>query len=54
MPNPIPGGYAELGAIYFQLRATETLQARGANYVFDLDIRDYNIWLMEELMNEPK
>src|SRR5436309_9237397 len=41
-------GYAELGLLYIQLKAAESLQSRGADYVFDLDIRDYNLWILEE------
>jgi hypothetical protein len=41
-------GYAEPGAVYFQLKATESLNAVGRHYVFDLDIRDYNLWRREE------
>jgi len=32
-----------------QLKAGETLEAVGADYVFDLDIRDYNLWMIEEM-----
>jgi hypothetical protein len=42
-------GYAEPGAVYFQLKAMETLDESGTNYLFDLDIRDYNLWVREEL-----
>jgi hypothetical protein len=42
-------GYAEPGAFYFQLKATETLDDSGADYLFDLDIRDYNLWVREGL-----
>src|ERR1043165_7870164 len=41
-------GYAEPGAIYFQLKAMETLQEHGRDYVYDLDIRDYHLWLREK------
>jgi hypothetical protein len=40
-------GYAEPGAAYFQLKAMETLTARGTDCVFDLDLRDDNWWLRE-------
>jgi hypothetical protein len=33
----------------FQLKAAETLQPVGSDYVFDLDIRDYNVWLVEKM-----
>jgi hypothetical protein len=42
-------GYLEPGSCYIQLKAAETLQAVGSEYVFDLDIRDYNLWLLEEM-----
>src|SRR5215831_4352439 len=42
-------GYLEPGSVYIQLKAAETLQAVGSDYFFDLDIRDYNLWLMEEM-----
>jgi hypothetical protein len=41
-------GYAEPGAVFFQLKAMETLNESGTNYVYDLDIRDYNLWMREE------
>ncbi|HVS38600.1 MAG TPA: DUF4365 domain-containing protein [Gemmataceae bacterium] len=41
-------GYAEPGAVYFQLKAMETLEESGTTYLFDLDIRDYNLWVREE------
>jgi hypothetical protein len=40
-------GYAEPGLVSLQLKAAETLPAVGPNYVFDLDIRDYNLWMLE-------
>jgi Domain of unknown function (DUF4365) len=42
-------GYLEPGSVYIQLKAAETLQAVGLDYVFDLDVRDYNLWLLEEM-----
>lgn len=42
-----PSGYLEPGAIYLQLKAAEQLQCRGPNYVFDVDVRDYNLWIRE-------
>src|SRR6516164_3907264 len=41
-------GYAEPGLVSLQLKATEQLRAVKAHYVFDLDIRDYNLWMVEE------
>jgi hypothetical protein len=42
-------GYAEPGLVRLQLKAAETLKAVRSSYVFDLDIRDYNLWMVEEL-----
>src|SRR5262245_45580182 len=42
-------GYLEPGLVYFQLKAMERLEKRGANYVYDLDIRDYNLWVREKM-----
>src|SRR5262245_7924751 len=39
-------GYAEPGMAFLQLKAAETLTRSGAHYVFDLDIRDYNLWML--------
>lgn len=36
-------GYIEPGSMFSQLKAAESLKAIGTNYVFDLDIRDYNL-----------
>src|SRR5262245_44692073 len=40
-------GYVEPGLVCLQLKAAETLQTVGSDYVFDLDIRDYNLWMLE-------
>src|SRR5271168_613089 len=42
-------GYPEPGLIYFQFKAMETLGESGNDYVYDLDIRDYNLWILEEM-----
>jgi hypothetical protein len=42
-------GYAEPGAIYFQLKAMEVLDMSGTYCLFDMDVRDYNLWKREEL-----
>ena len=42
-------GYVEPGLALFQIKARETLKERGPNYVFDLDIRDYNLWVQENM-----
>ena len=36
-------GYPEPGVVYFQFKAMEQLEKNGTDYVFDLDIRDYNL-----------
>jgi hypothetical protein len=40
--------YAEPGALYFQFKAMESLLESGRDYLYDLDIRDYNLWMREE------
>lgn len=42
-------GYAETGLIFLQLKASEALTRSGANFAFDLDVRDYNLWRSEQL-----
>ena len=42
-------GYVEPGSIFMQLKAMETLTASGADFVYDLDIRDYNLWTREKM-----
>jgi hypothetical protein len=41
-------GYAEPGVAFLQLKASEALTPSGAHFVFDLDIRDYNLWMAED------
>jgi len=41
-------GYIEPDSVYFQLKAAESLPAVGLDYVFDLDIRDYNLWMLDK------
>jgi Domain of unknown function (DUF4365) len=41
-------GYPEPGSIYFQLKAMETLDKRGTDYVHGLDVRDYHLWMLEK------
>src|SRR5437762_4920473 len=43
-----PHGYPEPGAVYFQFKAAERLEESGSDYVYDLDNRDYNLWLLEK------
>jgi hypothetical protein len=40
-------GYLEPGSAYLQLKAAESLKRVGPAYVFDIDIRDYNLWMLE-------
>ena len=44
-------GLIEAGNFYIQLKASEVLtqHATGVSYVFDLDTRDYNLWIMEPM-----
>ena len=42
-------GYVEPGSVYFQVKASEHLRAVGSTYVFDVDIRDYNLWIQEDM-----
>jgi hypothetical protein len=41
-------GYAEPSLVCLQLKAAESLHAVGSAFVFDLDIRDYNLWMLEK------
>ncbi len=41
-------GYAEPGLVRLQLKASASLRSVRSSYVFDLDIRDYNLWMVEE------
>jgi hypothetical protein len=42
-------GYVEPGLAYIQIKASETLARSGSDYVFDLDVRDYNLWMLERV-----
>src|ERR1700722_6878843 len=42
-------GYVEPGLLFIQFKAADALQAIGSDYVFDLDVRDYNLWMREEM-----
>ena len=42
-------GYVEPGSVYFQLKAKEVLDEIGTHYVYDVDIRDYNLWIREKM-----
>jgi hypothetical protein len=40
-------GHVEPGSVYIQLKAAEGLEASGTDYLFDVDVRDYNLWMLE-------
>jgi hypothetical protein len=40
-------GFAEPGVAFLQLKASEALTQSESHYVYDLDIRDYNLWMVE-------
>jgi hypothetical protein len=42
-------GYLEPGSVYLQFKASETLKSSGSDHVFDLDVRDYNLWMYEKM-----
>ena len=42
-------GYTEPEVAFLQLKASETLTQAGSHYVYDLDIRDYNLWTIEDI-----
>jgi hypothetical protein len=42
-------GYVEPGSIYFQLKAREVLDETAAHFAYDVDIRDYNLWIREKM-----
>jgi hypothetical protein len=42
-------GYAEPTGAYFQLKASESLGEAEHHYPFDLDVRDYSLWMEERL-----
>jgi hypothetical protein len=42
-------GYVEPGFVSLQVKAAESLYPVGGDYVFDLDIRDYNLWMAEKM-----
>ena len=41
--------YVEPAVAFLQLKASEALARSGSHYVYDLDIRDYNLWMLEEM-----
>jgi hypothetical protein len=42
-------GYVEPGYVSIQLKAGETLDLSGADYLFNLDVKNYNLWTLELL-----
>lgn len=42
-------GYIEPGVIYLQVKASETLAVSGTDPFFDLDVRDYHLWITERM-----
>lgn len=42
-------GCVEPGSFFLQLKAAESLNGSGTHYIFDLDVRDYNLWMLEFL-----
>jgi Domain of unknown function (DUF4365) len=42
-------GYAEPGLVRIQIKAAEKLQLVHSDYVYDVSIRDYNLWMLEEM-----
>src|SRR2546421_11849231 len=41
--------YSEPDFLSLQLKASEALHAVGPNFVFDVDVRDYNLWMLERM-----
>jgi Domain of unknown function (DUF4365) len=41
-------GFVEPGSIYFQCKASESFGEQATECMFDLDIRDYNLWMREK------
>ncbi len=42
-------GYFEPNVLYFQVKASETLQVVQGDYVCDIEVRDYNLWMYEKM-----
>ncbi len=40
-------GYVEPGGVYLQLKASENLARSGTDWCYDVDVRDYNLWMAE-------
>ncbi|HYV35631.1 MAG TPA: DUF4365 domain-containing protein [Gemmataceae bacterium] len=42
-------GYVEPDYVSIQVKSAESLQPVGGDYVYDVDIRDYNLWMLERV-----
>ncbi len=42
------GGFAEPGAVYFQVKASDNPLFVDTDIAYDIDIRDFNLWVAEE------
>ena len=42
-------GYVEPDFVAIQIKAAEALTVVGTDYVYDLDIRDFNLWMSEQM-----
>jgi hypothetical protein len=40
-------GFVEPGLVFWQLKASESLRVIGDEVVFDVDVRDFNLWIRE-------
>ena len=40
-------GYLEPEGLFIQVKASESLRSVRSDYVFDLDVRDYNLWILQ-------
>ena len=47
-------GYVEPGDVRLQLKGAEQLKQVGSDYVFDLDVRDYQRYFAEDEARRPK
>jgi hypothetical protein len=42
-------GEVEPGPVHFQVKASDSPAASSRGFVFDVDVRDYNLWLSERM-----
>src|SRR5271170_7655353 len=42
-------GYVEPDLVFFQIKASDALAAIDGDYVYDIAIRDYNLWRLEQM-----